>query len=65
MAILAVKEGVMPEKTTPTEVGYERAHSQDESCNECIHYLGGACELVAGAISADYWCRLFAELRGA
>ncbi len=53
------------EKRDKDQVNYSAAERSDTSCSECIHYLGGKCELVRGSISPSYWCVLFEELRAA
>ena len=49
-----------------TKMGQDEAHYQSEprlgeKCEACTHFIHqqSACELVAGKISPQGWCRLF------
>lgn len=56
-----------PEKRSKTSVKYGLG---GDHCGVCKHFIDededsetGACELVAGDIGEDYWCKLFARER--
>jgi len=53
-------------KKTKSEVDYSPAGRYPERCGRCTHYIDperpggdGKCELVAGSINPQYWCKLF------
>ena len=49
----------MAEKRDKSEVDYSRGKGTSR-CLLCEHYIEPRqCELVAGDIRPDYWCRLF------
>jgi hypothetical protein len=47
--------------TTPKLVAhYQSSPNQGRRCADCIHFLEpNACEIVAGEISPDGWCRFY------
>ena len=49
-------EGKQTKASVEYGEGMPNAH-----CGICKHYLGGACELVQGAIAPDMWCKLFEQ----
>lgn len=54
----------MSEKFTKAEVGFESPAKGPHHCGQCVHYLGGACAIVQGAIDADDWCEKFKAKKG-
>lgn len=48
-------------KRSKSSVGYEHPAAKPANhCSVCVHYVkGGSCELVAGKIRPEDWCRLF------
>lgn len=51
--------GTMPrDKVSKASVDYSPGR-HNSRCGLCTYYYQGTCELVAGHIDPDYWCRLF------
>lgn len=51
-------------QSSKTQVGYVNVASKStEQCHACVHFLGpNRCEKVAGEISPNGWCQLFASM---
>jgi|SwirhisoilCB2_FD_contig_21_40597106_length_254_multi_7_in_0_out_0_1 hypothetical protein len=46
-------------KFSKAEVDYSRGMGETR-CKNCTHYMGNhVCELVAGDIDPEYWCKKF------
>jgi len=57
-------------KKTKAETDYSRGHQSSHCGDEgrfgrqgmCRHYIeGGRCEVVAGEINSDFWCKEYAR----
>lgn len=48
-------------KFSKDSVGFEHPAKGDDHCSECKHFLASeqACQIVAGHIQAEDWCRKF------
>jgi hypothetical protein len=50
-------------KLSKQSVAFEHPAKGPHHCSECVHYLGGACDIVAGKIEPADWCEKFKEIR--
>lgn len=47
-------------KVSKPSVNYSKSTMRRDRCGECAHFQPPkSCELVAGMIRPDYWCKLF------
>ena len=58
------RHGAGQDKMPKEQAGYQNSPRGDERCGNCAHFLPpNACRLVAGEISPQGWCRLWAAPR--
>jgi hypothetical protein len=52
-------------KISQAAAGYQDHPNGDRRCGGCVHFQQpGKCRLIAGPISPQGWCRLFAPMSG-
>jgi hypothetical protein len=52
-------------KISQAAAGYQEQPNGDKRCAVCTHFSPpGKCQLIAGAISPQGWCRLFSPMSG-
>src|SRR5262249_32454707 len=58
-AVTVAQGSLAKEKISKAAARYQDHPNKGQRCGGCAHFLFGGCELVAGSISSNGWCKLF------